>query len=173
VRTCTTPILTRVPAAKQLALQLDARSGLFVYTPFVTMNLQTTYSIFVADDDEDDRLLMKVAFDRYCPEAQIQFAVDGLDLMEALGESRARPCLIILDLNMPRLNGLESLQILRANPVYMHTPIIVFSTSDNEQDKFNAHEKGANEYIVKPVDMTALADLVNKLKQDWNLAECN
>jgi CheY-like chemotaxis protein len=137
------------------------------------MKLQTTYSVFVADDDEDDRLLMKIAFDRYCPEAKIEFAVDGLDLMAALSESRARPCLIILDLNMPRLNGLESLQILRANLVYIHTPIIVFSTSDNEHDKSKAHAKGANEYIVKPINMDALADLVNKLKEDWNLEECN
>ncbi len=137
------------------------------------MEIQTTYSVFVADDDEDDRFLMKVAFDRYCPEAKIEFAVDGLNLMEALSESRARPCLIILDLNMPRLNGIESLQILRANPVYIHTPIIVFSTSDNEHDKFKAHQKGADEYIVKPVNMSALADVVNKLKEDWDLAECN
>jgi CheY-like chemotaxis protein len=137
------------------------------------MKLQTTYSVFVADDDEDDRLLMKIAFDRYCPEAKIEFAVDGLHLMAALSESRARPCLIILDLNMPRLNGLESLQILRANLVYIRTPIIVFSTSDNEHDKSKAHAKGASEYIVKPINMDALADLVNKLKEDWNLEECN
>jgi DNA-binding response OmpR family regulator len=137
----------------------------------LTMKLQTQYSVFVADDD--DRFLMKVAFDRFCPEARINFAVDGLDLMEALGDSLAHPCLIILDLNMPRLNGLESLQVLRANPVYLHTPIIVFSTSDHEQDKFNAHQKGADEYIVRPVEMNSLADLVNKLKEDWNLAECH
>ncbi|GAB3885223.1 response regulator [Spirosoma agri] len=137
------------------------------------MKLKTTYSVFVADDDDDDRLLMKVAFDLRCPEANIRFAIDGLDLLEALNDSPDRPCLIILDLNMPRLNGLESLQILRNTPVYIHTPIIVFSTSDNDQDKAEAYAKGANEYIVKPVDMHALAELVNKLKEDWNLETCN
>lgn len=137
------------------------------------MILQTTYSVFVADDDDDDRFLMKVAFDEYCPGARVQFAIDGIDLMTALGDSPARPCLIILDLNMPRLNGLESLQVLRAAPAYIHTPIIVFSTSDDEQDKANAHANGANEYIVKPVNMRDLASLINRLKDDWNLDECN
>jgi DNA-binding response OmpR family regulator len=74
---------------------------------------------------------------------------------------------------MPRLNGLESLQALRASPTYINTPIIVFSTSDNEQDKADAHTNGANEYIVKPVNMRDLASLINRLKVDWNLDECN
>lgn len=74
---------------------------------------------------------------------------------------------------MPRLNGLESLQVLRAAPAYIYTPIIVFSTSDDEQDKANAHANGANEYIVKPVNMRDLASLINRLKDDWNLDECN
>lgn len=137
------------------------------------MILKTTYSVFVADDDDDDRFLMKVAFDEHCPEAKVQFAVDGIDLIAALGDSSARPCLIILDLNMPRLNGLESLRVLRASLTYINTPIIVFSTSDDEQDKAEARASGANEYIVKPVNMTDLASLINKLKVDWNLDECN
>jgi CheY-like chemotaxis protein len=137
------------------------------------MILQTTYSVFVADDDDDDRFLMKVAFDEHCPEANVRFAIDGIDLITALQDSSARPCLIILDLNMPRLNGLESLQALRASPTYINTPIIVFSTSDNEQDKADAHTNGANEYIVKPVNMRDLASLINRLKVDWNLDECN
>ena len=137
------------------------------------MILQTNYSVFVADDDDDDRFLMKVAFDEHCPEAKVQFAIDGIDLLTALGSSTARPCLIILDLNMPRLNGLESLQALRASPTYTNTPIIVFSTSDNAQDKAEAHANGANEYIVKPVNMRDLASLINRLKSDWNLHECH
>lgn len=135
--------------------------------------LKTTYSVFVADDDDDDRLLMKVAFDRQCREANIRFAIDGLSLLDALSSAPEQPCLIILDLNMPRLNGIESLEILRANPLYLHTPIIVFSSSDDETDRYEAYEKGANEYIVKPVDMDALAELVNKLKQDWDLEQCH
>lgn len=137
------------------------------------MIVKTPYSVFVADDDDDDRFLMKVAFDEHCPEAKVQFAIDGIDLITALADSPARPCLIILDLNMPRLNGLESLQVLRASPTYINTPIIVFSTSDNEKDKADARSNGANEYIVKPVNMRDLATLINKLKDDWNLDECN
>ena len=137
------------------------------------MIAQTLYSVFVADDDDDDRFLMKVAFDAHCPEAKVQFAIDGIELLTALGKSSAHPCLIILDLNMPRLNGLESLRALRATPAYLNTPIVVFSTSDDEQDRADAYASGANEYIVKPFDMSALASLINKLKTDWNLDQCN
>lgn len=136
------------------------------------MKKENTYSVFVADDDEDDRFLMKVAFDKCCPEARIEFAVDGLDLMSALEQSPSRPCLIILDLNMPRLNGFDSLKILRAATKYKETPIIVFSTSSSERDIQKAQRLGANEYLVKPIDMQSLSDMVNKLKVDWNLVDC-
>lgn len=136
------------------------------------MSKDNTLSVFVADDDEDDRFLMKIAFDVHCPEAKVEFAIDGLDLMSALDESPSNPCLIILDLNMPRLNGLDSLQLLRASEKYEKTPIIVLSTSDSEEDIQAAHMFGANEYVVKPINMKALGDLVNKLKVDWDLADC-
>lgn len=136
------------------------------------MNQKKTLSVFVADDDEDDRFLMKMAFDTHCPEANVEFAVDGMDLMSALQESPANPCLIILDLNMPRLNGIDSLQLLRATNTYDKTPIIVLSTSNSEADINAAYAFGANEYVVKPINMKALGDLVNKLKVDWDLADC-
>lgn len=136
------------------------------------MKKDSTYSVFVADDDEDDRFLMKVAFDQCCPEAKIEFAVDGLDLMSALEQSPSHACLIILDLNMPRLNGFDSLKLLRASTSYRDTPIIVFSTSSNDWDIQKAYRLGANEYLVKPIDMQSLCDMVNKLKVDWNLVDC-
>lgn len=136
------------------------------------MSKNNTLSVFVADDDDDDRFLMKMAFNVHCPEAKVEFAIDGLDLMDALKESPANPCLIILDLNMPRLNGMDSLQLLRASATYYQTPIVVLSTSNNEQDIQEAYSFGANEYVVKPINMKALGDLVNKLKVDWNLADC-
>jgi CheY-like chemotaxis protein len=136
------------------------------------MSKDKTLSVFVADDDEDDRFLMKMAFDVHCPEAKIEFAVDGLDLMSALNDSLSIPCLIILDLNMPRLNGLDSLKLLRSSESYQHTPIVVLSTSNDKNDIRMAHDLGANEYVVKPINMKALGELVNRLKVEWNLVEC-
>ncbi|MBC3788762.1 response regulator [Spirosoma utsteinense] len=136
------------------------------------MEKDSTYSVFVADDDDDDRFLMKIAFDKCCPEAKIEFAVDGLDLLSALEQSPSHACLIILDLNMPRLNGFDSLKILRASKTYQSTPIIVFSTSSSERDIQKAQRMGANEYLVKPIDIISLCNMVNKLKVDWNLVDC-
>lgn len=129
-------------------------------------------SVFIADDDEDDRFLLKVAFDKCCPETKVKFAVDGLDLIESLDQSGLHPCLIILDLNMPRLDGFESLKVLRASETYRDVPVVVFSTSRETGDVAKAKKLGADDYISKPLTMTSLDEVVRQLKEDWDLAAC-
>ncbi|MCX6212890.1 response regulator [Spirosoma sp.] len=129
-------------------------------------------SVFVADDDEDDRFLLRIAFDKCCPETKVSFAVDGLDLLQSLDESALQPCLIILDLNMPRLDGFESLKILRASQAYQQVPIVVFSTSAETGDLQKAKQLGANDYIVKPLTINRLDQMAGRLKKDWDLADC-
>jgi len=129
-------------------------------------------SVFIADDDEDDRLLLKIAFDKCCPETKVKFAIDGLDLIESLDQSGLHPCLIILDLNMPRLDGFESLKILRASERYRDIPVVVFSTSREPKDIAKSKILGANDYISKPLTMSSLDGIVKQLKEDWDLADC-
>lgn len=129
-------------------------------------------SVFIADDDEDDRFLLKIAFDKCCPETKVKFAIDGLDLIESLDHSGLHPCLIILDLNMPRLDGFESLKILRASERYRDIPVVVFSTSREPKDIAKSKVLGANDYISKPLTMSSLDSIVKQLKEDWDLADC-
>lgn len=129
-------------------------------------------SVFIADDDEDDRFLLKIAFDKCCPETKVKFAIDGLDLIESLDQSGLHPCLIILDLNMPRLDGFESLKILRASERYRDIPVVVFSTSREPKDIAKSKILGANDYISKPLTMSSLDGIVKQLKEDWDLANC-
>jgi CheY-like chemotaxis protein len=129
-------------------------------------------SVFIADDDEDDQFLLKIAFDRCCPETKVKFATDGLDLIESLDQSGLHPCLIILDLNMPRLDGFESLKILRASETYQDVPVVVFSTSREPKDIAKSKILGANDYISKPLTMSSLDSIVKQLKEDWDLADC-
>lgn len=129
-------------------------------------------SVFIADDDEDDRFLLKIAFDKCCPETKVKFAIDGLDLIESLDQSGLHPCQIILDLNMPRIDGFESLKILRASERYRDIPIVVFSTSREPKDIAKSKILGANDYISKPLTMSSLDSIVKQLKEDWDLADC-
>lgn len=125
--------------------------------------------VFIADDDEDDRFLLRLAFQQQSPQSVVVFAVDGVDLLSALAESPLRPCLIILDLNMPRLNGLEALQALRQVETYQATPIVILTTSDDASYRQQAHDLGANDYLVKPLALDSLQKIVAKLVIDWAL----
>ena len=136
------------------------------------MSYYDVKSVFIADDDEDDRFLLKIAFDKCCPETKVKFAIDGLDLIESLDQSGLHPCLIILDLNMPRLDGFESLKILRASERYRDIPVVVFSTSREPKDIAKSKILGANDYISKPLTMSSLDGIVKQLKEDWDLADC-
>ncbi|QKZ12922.1 response regulator [Spirosoma sp. KUDC1026] len=128
---------------------------------------QLIHSIFVADDDEDDHYLLQTAFQAHCPACQLQFANDGLKLLDLLSSHILSPSLIILDLNMPRLDGFETLQILRHNPLYTQTPIVILTTSDNQSDRRQAFELQASEFVTKPLSQHGLVHLVQQLKQTW------
>lgn len=136
------------------------------------MNELPSYCVFVADDDEDDRFLLQLAFQQQSPHSVVVFAVDGLDLLSALAESHRHPRLIVLDLNMPRLNGLETLEALRRMEVYRVTPIVILTTSSDAFYRQQAYDLGANDYLVKSLSLDSLLRTVGKLVADWDLIHC-
>ncbi|AUD06952.1 response regulator [Spirosoma pollinicola] len=134
---------------------------------------QNTYPcVFIADDDEDDRFLLNLAFARHSPRCRLVFAHDGLALLDALSSSKTTPELIILDLNMPRLNGLEALKVLRHQPLYQTTPIVMLTTSEADYDRQQAEQLGANEFITKPMNSELLGQLVTQLRVNWLEGNC-
>lgn len=129
-------------------------------------------SIFVADDDEDDLYLLRFAFQQNLPQCHLEIASDGEALIKLLKKANTRPCLIILDLNMPVMDGFEVLQWLRANPAYKQTPIVVLTTSQNESDRHRALTLGANAFITKPTSLAILGQTLYQLDKDWQLDQC-
>jgi CheY-like chemotaxis protein len=136
------------------------------------MEQNASQAVFVADDDEDDRFLLQLAFQQHSPECQLIFAQDGLVLLDALAQTDSHPCLIILDVNMPRLNGLEALSVLRSNPLYKDTPIAILTTSSAIDDRYRAYELGANDFISKPLSLEMFGPIIRKLRKNWHLDEC-
>ena len=136
------------------------------------MNPLPSTCVFIADDDEDDRYLLARAFAQHSPTCQLQFAVDGRELLDALIQSEARPALILLDLNMPRLNGFETLKALREHPVYQHTPVVILTTSEVLEDQQQARALGATDFITKPLNVGQLDQIVNQLRIDWLEGRC-
>jgi CheY-like chemotaxis protein len=113
------------------------------------------YVVLYADDDPDDVALVQEAFTRYSDNVELVTATDGfeaLSYLTGLGNFDPAPCLVILDINMPRLNGKEALKKIRDLNRFSETPVVLFSTSSLPHDKEYAHRFGAG-FITKPLNV--------------------
>ena len=124
--------------------------------------------IYIVDDDEDDReLITDALIDSNLMQTQIKTAVDGVDLMEQLTTTGSLPSFIILDLNMPRMDGREVLSALRESTDLKHIPVIMFSTSDTDVDVKDCYDLGCNTYMTKPCDYMSLTDAMQVILLYW------
>lgn len=133
----------------------------------------TQVAILIAEDDEDDRMILKRAF-RDCQVLnKIKFLQDGQELLDHLKDSfkgehvSESSFLILLDLNMPRLDGREALKALKKDDVWKKIPVVVLTTSNNPKDIEYAYALGANSYFTKPLGYQELIVLVDLLKHYW------
>ena len=131
--------------------------------------------ILMADDDEDDRLLAQDAMEESRVLNAFRFVKDGVELLEYLRnegqfadtQQYPRPNLILLDLNMPRMDGREALQELKKDPNLRAIPVVILTTSKEEEDKLKGYDLGAASYITKPVDFDGLVELMKNLGKYW------
>lgn len=114
-------------------------------------------SILLIDDDEDDRGFFVEAVNFLDKNIQCWTASDGQNALDVLSYHLVvAPDLIFLDLNMPKMNGLEFLKTLKANPTFSNIPVIIYTTSSNPTDYNRTMEYGAVDYVIKPSDSKAL-----------------
>jgi CheY-like chemotaxis protein len=121
--------------------------------------------IFLVDDDQDDRMLFKLIFQEYSIKRELIEMSDGIELMEYLDTCHRDqiPALIFLDKNMPKLDGMQVLQLLKANFVYRHIPVVILSNSRATLDKSEAYRLGANFFITKPAHIADLRRMIEDL----------
>ncbi len=132
-------------------------------------------TILMADDDEDDRLLTEDALKESRVLNNLKCVADGVELLEYLRregkyadpESSPRPGLILLDLNMPRMDGREALQVIKEDASLRGIPIVILTTSKQEEDMIKGYDLGAASYITKPVTFDGLVDLMRTLGKYW------
>lgn len=132
-------------------------------------------TILMADDDADDRLLTKEAFEASRLANELRFVEDGVELLDYLyrrgkyGDpaSSPRPSIILLDLNMPKKDGREVLAEIRKDPQFSHIRIIILTTSKAEEDIVRSYDLGATSYITKPVTFESMVDVVRTLGRYW------
>ena len=133
-------------------------------------------TILICDDDEDDRMLTQQALEDAHVSNNIRFVEDGEQLLDYLHQRGAyagetgkapRPGLILLDLNMPKMDGREALKQIKEDPTFCDIPIVVLSTSRLDEDIVRSYQLGVNSFITKPVTFTGLVEAMNVLGRYW------
>ncbi|HEX8515416.1 MAG TPA: response regulator [Bacteroidia bacterium] len=126
--------------------------------------------IFLADDDEDDRLIFNEAIAEISSKVDVKEASDGLKLIKLLNETSRLPDIIFLDLNMPFQSGKETLKALRSNKAFKNIPVVIYSTSANPMDIEETYRLGASLYLEKPYSMAVMIrKLEHILAHKWEV----
>lgn len=130
--------------------------------------------ILIAEDDADDRFLLQAAFEENGFGDRLHFVQNGLEVLEYLKFCQTSPQseltfprFVLLDLNMPKKDGREVLREIKQDPQLQDIPVVIFSTTNNEQEMRRCYELGANSYITKPNSFDALVRTVAALRSYW------
>jgi CheY-like chemotaxis protein len=133
-------------------------------------------SILICDDDEDDRLLTREAIEAAHITNRVNFVEDGEQLMDYLNQrgeyagetgKAPRPGLILLDLNMPKMDGREALKRIKEDPRFREIPVVVLTTSRLDHDVVQSYKLGVNSFITKPVTFAGLVTAMNVFGRYW------
>jgi CheY-like chemotaxis protein len=133
--------------------------------------------LLLVEDNPDDEELTLLAFEQSAIANEVVVAHDGVEALDYLFSTgmyadrnpSLMPALILLDLQLPRINGLEVLQRLRADPRTKLVPVVILTTSNEQQDLINSYSLGCNSYIRKPVDYDQFMTAVQQLGMYWLL----
>lgn len=137
--------------------------------------IKRTVTILLAEDDEDDYILIKKGFKSARLTNELYWVKDGEELMDYLyhrnqyakADTSPRPCLILLDLNMPRKDGREALKEIKADPDLQTIPVVILTTSKAEEDILSSYRIGVNSFVRKPVKFGDFVKAVNMIGQYW------
>ncbi|MBV9311750.1 MAG: response regulator [Solirubrobacterales bacterium] len=133
-------------------------------------------TILMADDDEEDRELTQEALQDSRLANEMRFTVDGQDLMDYLRREGAyadpaadapRPGIILLDLNMPKKDGREALAEIKSDPSLRQIPVVVLTTSKDDEDVLRTYDLGVNSFITKPVTFAGLVEVMSTWTRYW------
>lgn len=132
-------------------------------------------TILMADDDPDDRMLTEEALSESHLLNDLYFVENGEELMDYLynrgkysdSQQAPRPGVILLDLNMPKKDGREALEEIKADPSLRQIPIVILTTSKAEEDIYRTYDLGASSFITKPVTFESLVEVMQTLGKYW------
>ncbi|OQX57906.1 hypothetical protein B5M50_05230 [candidate division KSB1 bacterium 4484_219] len=136
------------------------------------MELNNLVNILLVDDDEDCRMLIRDAIESAHIKNHIDEVADGKEALDFLYQKNQyanaqRPGLIFLDIDMPIMNGIETLKVIKSDPQLRWIPVVMMTAITDDKEKRLAAENGANSYTVKPTDPMRFIDTVLSATQYW------
>jgi CheY-like chemotaxis protein len=132
--------------------------------------------ILLAEDNKNDVELTLAALEEYNLANEVVVARDGVEVLDSMfprgsfaNHANGIPAVILLDLKMPRMDGLEALRQIRQEPRFKHIPVVMITSSREEQDLVRSYELGVNAYVVKPVDFQKFVECIKQIGFFWAL----
>ncbi|RLC50854.1 MAG: response regulator [Candidatus Cloacimonadota bacterium] len=136
------------------------------------MHLDNLSPILIVDDDKVDTMTIKRALKELNVRNPLAFAGNGEEALAYLRDKNNRkPCIVLLDLNMPKMNGIEFLKIVKNDEYLKRIPVVVLTTSQEEQDKLESFNFGVAGYMVKPVDYIQFVEVMRTISKYWTISE--
>jgi len=128
--------------------------------------------ILLVEDDKVDAMTVKRALRDLNVTNHLEIVGNGEEALTYLkNEDKREPCIILLDLNMPKMNGIEFLKIIKNMDSFKMIPVIVLTTSKNEQDRIESFRLSVAGYMIKPVDYMQFVETVKMIEMYWTLSE--
>lgn len=128
--------------------------------------------ILLVEDDKVDAMTVKRALKEIHVNNKVETAGNGEEALEYLKDSNKEdPCIILLDLNMPRMNGIEFLKAAKQDELLKMIPVVVLTTSKEDQDKVESFKLSVAGYMIKPVDYQQFVDVIRTINIYWTLSE--
>ncbi len=133
--------------------------------------MQDSEPILLVEDDTVDAMTVKRALRDLKVANPVTHVTDGEEALGRLKDpSKARPCLILLDINMPRMNGIEFLKAVKADTALQHIPVVMLTTSTNDRDIIQSFHLSAAGYMIKPVDYKQFVETIRTIDTYWRLS---
>jgi len=138
------------------------------------MPLSKIKRILLAEDNENDVELTLAALQEYRLSNQVTVVRDGADALDYIyqrgsfaNRAKGLPCVVLLDLKMPRVDGLEVLRQMKADPAFRHIPVVMLTSSREEKDLVASYDLGVNGFVVKPVDFEQFLQAIRAVGMFW------
>ncbi len=134
--------------------------------------MRTTKPVLLVEDDAIDTMTVRRAFRDLKLSNPLAHATNGEEALKYLNDpENPKPCVILLDLNMPRMNGVEFMRVIKVDPALKKIPVVVLTTSRDDRDIVESYKLSAAGYIIKPVDYKKFVEAIRTIDVYWTISE--